>query len=313
MSGKKAKKGTFKKVLHYIGRYKYLLALSVIFAALSSALTLYVPILIGNAIDCIIGKGEVDFNAVFGILVKVGVTVGLTALFTWLMNTLNNRITFHVVRDIRNEAFRKIEILPLSYIDTHPYGEVVSRVIADVDQFADGLLMGFTQLFTGVITIIGTLIFMLSINVKITLVVVLLTPLSMVVAKFIATRTYSMFKLQSETRGEQTAFIDEMIGNQKVVKAFSHEDENLEKFDEINARLEKCSLRATFFSSLTNPSTRFINSLVYAGVALTGALSAIGSGSVGAVITVGELTCFLSYANQYAKPFNEISGYYRTA
>lgn len=305
MSGKKAKKGTFKKVLHYIGRYKYLLALSVIFAALSAALTLYVPILIGNAIDCIIGTGEVDFNAVFGILVKVGITVGVTALFTWLMNTLNNRITFHVVRDIRNEAFRKIEILPLSYIDTHPYGEVVSRVIADVDQFADGLLMGFTQLFTGVITILGTLMFMLSINVKITLVVVLLTPLSMVVAKFIATRTYSMFTLQSETRGEQTAFIDEMIGNQKVVKAFSHEDENLEKFDEINERLEKCSLRATFFSSLTNPTTRFINSLVYAGVALTGALSAIGGG---AAITVGGLTCFLSYANQYAKPFNEISG-----
>ena len=305
MSGKKAKKGTFKKVLHYIGRYKYLLALSVIFAALSAALTLYVPILIGNAIDCIIGTGKVDFNAVFGILVKVGITVGVTALFTWLMNTLNNRITFHVVRDIRNEAFRKIEILPLSYIDTHPYGEVVSRVIADVDQFADGLLMGFTQLFTGVITILGTLMFMLSINVKITLVVVLLTPLSMVVAKFIATRTYSMFTLQSETRGEQTAFIDEMIGNQKVVKAFSHEDENLEKFDEINERLEKCSLRATFFSSLTNPTTRFINSLVYAGVALTGALSAIGGG---AAITVGGLTCFLSYANQYAKPFNEISG-----
>ena len=305
MSGKKAKKGTFKKVLRYIGRYKYLLALSVIFAALSAALTLYVPILIGNAIDCIIGTGEVDFNAVFGILVKVGITVGVTALFTWLMNTLNNRITFHVVRDIRNEAFRKIEILPLSYIDTHPYGEVVSRVIADVDQFADGLLMGFTQLFTGVITILGTLMFMLSINVKITLVVVLLTPLSMVVAKFIATRTYSMFTLQSETRGEQTAFIDEMIGNQKVVKAFSHEDENLEKFDEINERLEKCSLRATFFSSLTNPTTRFINSLVYAGVALTGALSAIGGG---VAITVGGLTCFLSYANQYAKPFNEISG-----
>lgn len=305
MSGKKAKKGTLKKVLHYIGRYKYLLALSVIFAALSAALTLYVPILIGNAIDCIIGTGKVDFNAVFGILVKVGITVGVTALFTWLMNTLNNRITFHVVRDIRNEAFRKIEILPLSYIDTHPYGEVVSRVIADVDQFADGLLMGFTQLFTGVITILGTLMFMLSINVKITLVVVLLTPLSMVVAKFIATRTYSMFTLQSETRGEQTAFIDEMIGNQKVVKAFSHEDENLEKFDEINERLEKCSLRATFFSSLTNPTTRFINSLVYAGVALTGALSAIGGG---AAITVGGLTCFLSYANQYAKPFNEISG-----
>ncbi len=303
MSKQKAKKGTLKKVLKLIGRYKYLLAISVFFAAVSSALALYVPILIGRAIDQIIGRNNVGFDAIVSILIKVGVIVAVTAVLQWVMNTLNNRITFNVVRDIRNEAFQKIQILPLGYIDSHPYGEVVSRMIADVDQFADGLLMGFTQLFTGVVTILGTLIFMLSINVKITFVVVLLTPLSMVVAKFIATRTYSMFKLQSETRGEQTAFIDEMVGNQKVVQAFSHEDENQEKFDEINRRLEKCSLRAAFFSSLTNPSTRFVNSLVYAGVALTGAFAAAGG-----VITVGGLSCFLSYANQYAKPFNEISG-----
>lgn len=303
MSKQKAKKGTLKKVLKLIGRYKYLLAISVIFAAVSSALTLYVPILIGQAIDQIVAKNSVGFDAILSILIKVGVIVAVTAVLQWVMNTLNNRITFNVVRDIRNQAFQKIQILPLGYIDSHPYGEVVSRMIADVDQFADGLLMGFTQLFTGVVTIVGTFIFMLSINVKITLVVVLLTPLSMLVAKFIATRTYSMFKLQSETRGEQTAFIDEMVGNQKVVQAFSHEDENQEKFDEINRRLEKCSLRAAFFSSLTNPSTRFVNSLVYAGVALTGAFAAAAG-----VITVGGLSCFLSYANQYAKPFNEISG-----
>lgn len=303
MSKHKAKKGTLKKVLKLIGRYKYLLAISVVFAAVSSALTLYVPILIGQAIDQIIGKNNVGFDAIVSILIKVGVIVAVTAVLQWVMNTLNNRITFNVVRDIRNEAFQKIQILPLGYIDSHPYGEVVSRMIADVDQFADGLLMGFTQLFTGIVTIVGTFIFMLSINVKITLVVVLLTPISMLVAKFIATRTYSMFKLQSETRGEQTAFIDEMVENQKVVQAFSHEDENQEKFDEINRRLEKCSLRAAFFSSLTNPSTRFVNSLVYAGVALTGAFAAAAG-----VITVGGLSCFLSYANQYAKPFNEISG-----
>lgn len=303
MSKHKAKKGTLKKVLKLIGRYKYLLAISVVFAAVSSALTLYVPILIGQAIDQIIGKNNVGFDAIVSILIKVGVIVAVTAVLQWVMNTLNNRITFNVVRDIRNEAFQKIQILPLGYIDSHPSGEVVSRMIADVDQFADGLLMGFTQLFTGIVTIVGTFIFMLSINVKITLVVVLLTPISMLVAKFIATRTYSMFKLQSETRGEQTAFIDEMVENQKVVQAFSHEDENQEKFDEINRRLEKCSLRAAFFSSLTNPSTRFVNSLVYAGVALTGAFAAAAG-----VITVGGLSCFLSYANQYAKPFNEISG-----
>ena len=302
-SKNKLKKGTFRKIIKRIGRYKYLLLLSVIFAAASALLSLYVPILIGRAIDCIVGKGNVDFDTIFALLVQVGATVGVSALLQWLMNTLNNRITFQVVRDIRNEAFSKLMILPLKFIDSNSHGDIVSRIIADVDQFADGLLLGFTQLFTGVVTILGTLVFMLTINPRITLVVVLLTPLSMLVAKFIASRTYSMFSLQSKTRGEQTAFIDEMVGNQKVVQAFAHEDENLEKFDEINERLEKCSLRAAFFSSLTNPSTRFINSLVYAGVALVGALSAIGGG-----ITVGGLTCFLSYANQYAKPFNEISG-----
>lgn len=302
-SKSKLKKGTFRKIIKRIGRYKYLLLLSVIFAAASALLSLYVPILIGRAIDCIVGKGNVDFDTIFALLVQVGATVGVSALLQWIMNTLNNRITFQVVRDIRNEAFSKLMILPLKFIDSNSHGDIVSRIIADVDQFADGLLLGFTQLFTGVVTILGTLVFMLTINPRITLVVVLLTPLSMLVAKFIASRTYSMFSLQSKTRGEQTAFIDEMVGNQKVVQAFAHEDENLEKFDEINERLEKCSLRAAFFSSLTNPSTRFINSLVYAGVALVGALSAVGGG-----ITVGGLTCFLSYANQYAKPFNEISG-----
>lgn len=299
----KLKKGAFRKIIKRIGHYKYLLLLSVIFAAASALLSLYVPILIGRAIDCIVGKGNVAFDTIFALLVQVGVTVGVSALLQWLMNTLNNRITFQVVRDIRNEAFSKLMILPLKFIDSNSHGDIVSRIIADVDQFADGLLLGFTQLFTGVVTILGTLVFMLTINPRITLVVVLLTPLSMLVAKFIASRTYSMFSLQSKTRGEQTAFIDEMVGNQKVVQAFAHESENLEKFDEINERLEKCSLRAAFFSSLTNPGTRFINSLVYAGVALVGALSAVGGG-----ITVGGLTCFLSYANQYAKPFNEISG-----
>ncbi len=302
---KKAKKGTFKKVLKFIGRYKYLLFLAVLFAAVSASLMLYVPILVGSAIDFIIAKDNVDFDSVFAVLAKVGAIVGAAAILQWLMNTVNNRITYHVVRDIRNEAFKKLSILPLSYIDSHSYGDVVSRIIADVDTFADGLLMGFTNLFTGVVTILGTFVFMLTIDVKITLVVVLLTPVSMLVAKFITSRTYSMFTKQSETRGEQTAFIDEMIGNQKVVSAFAHEDENLEKFDEINNRLEKYSLKATFYSSLTNPGTRFVNSLVYAGVALTGAFSAIG---VAPAITVGGLVSFLSYANQYAKPFNEISG-----
>lgn len=302
---KKIKGSTIKKVLKFIGKYKYLLFLAVLFAAVSASLMLYVPILVGSAIDFIVAKDNVDFESIFAILLKVGVIVGAAALLQWLMNTVNNRITYHVVRDIRNEAFKKIEKLPLGYIDSHSYGDIVSRVITDVDTFADGLLMGFTNLFTGVVTILGTLVFMLTINVKITLVVVLLTPVSMLVAKFITTRTYSMFTKQSETRGEQTAFIDEMIGNQKVVSAFAHEDENLEKFDEINNRLEKYSLKATFYSSLTNPGTRFVNGLVYAGVALTGAFSAIGAAPA---ITVGGLVSFLSYANQYAKPFNEISG-----
>ncbi len=303
MSKTVSKKGVFSKIMRYIGRYKYLLLLSVLFAAVSAILTLLVPVYIGDAIDLIVSKGNVDFGGIVPILLKIAVIIAVTALLQWLMNIFNNRITYNVVRDIRNEAFRKTQALHLSYIDTHSHGETVSRIITDVDQFADGLLMGLTQLFTGVVTILGTLAFMLMIDVRITLVVVLLTPISMLVAKFITTRTYSMFKKQSEIRGEQTAFIEEMVGNQKVVKAFSHEDENLEKFGKINDELQKSSLKATFFSSLTNPGTRFVNSLVYAGVALVGGLLTAGGS-----ITVGALTCFLSYANQYAKPFNEISG-----
>ena len=297
------KRNTLRQVLQYIKSYRVLLILSVALATASVALTLYVPILVGDAIDYIVDRGQVDFDAIFRLLVQISIAVLLTALFQWSMNTINNRITFQVVHDIRDEAFRKIEILPLKYIDGHSHGEIVSRVIADADQFADGLLMGFTQLFTGVITIAGTLIFMFSIHWVIALVVVLLTPISLFVARFIANRTFQMFKLQSETRGEQTAFIEEMIENQQVVHAYTHEKEALEQFDEINERLEQGSLRATFFSSITNPSTRFVNSLVYAGVGLTGALSAISGW-----ISVGQLSCFLSYANQYTKPFNEISG-----
>lgn len=299
-------KGTIRKVLNYIGKYKIFLGLSILFAAFSVILTLYVPILIGKAIDYIIEAGRVDFDRMIPILVKAMIAVGITAFLQWLMNVCNNKITYNVVRDIRKEAMRKIERLPLKYIDSRSYGEIVSRVVADVDTFSEGLLMGFTQFFTGVVTILGTLIFMLTINVRITLVVVIVTPVSLFVAKFIASKTFSMFKLQSETRGEQTAFIDEMIGNLKVVQAYSHEDENMEKFDEINERLEKASLRATFFSSITNPSTRFVNSLVYTGVALSGALIAVNGGVAG--ISVGRLSTFLSYANQYTKPFNEISG-----
>lgn len=306
---KKAPAGTVKKVMHHIRRYRLLLFLLIVLATISVAGTLYAPILIGDAIDLIVGKGDVDFEGIAKLLLEIGIIAGVVALVQWLMNTVNNRITYHVVRNVREEAFRKIQILPLSYIDTHAHGDTVSRVIADADQFADGLLMGFTQLFTGVTTIIGTLFFMLSINWKIALVVVVLTPLSLFVARFIAKKTYSMFKLQSETRGEQTAFIDEMIGNQKIVKAFGREDENLEKFDEINARLEKFSLKAIFFSSLTNPCTRFVNSVVYAFVALTGALAVTEVGfTVEAAFTIGGLSCLLSYANQYTKPFNEISG-----
>ncbi len=307
MKKQKVQMKTIRKILKYIKEYRILLLISIVLASATVALTLYVPILIGNAIDYIIGPNNVNFEAVAQILVKIVVIVGITALFQWLMNTINNSITYQVVSDVRKKAFRKIEILPLSYIDSHPHGEMVSRVIADVDQFAEGLLMGFTQLFMGVVTIIGTLIFMLTINVKITFIVVILTPLSLFVANFIAKRTYSMFKLQSETRGEQTSLINEMIGNAKTVQAFSYQEEALKKFDEINGRLEKYSLRAVFFSSLTNPCTRFINSLVYSAVAFAGALAVIG-GDMGSSMTVGGLSIFLSYANQYTKPFNEISG-----
>lgn len=306
-SGKnKVSRKTLRKVLLRIKNYWVYLIISILMAIVTVASTLYVPIVVGNAIDYILGPGNVDFASVRDVLVKLAVVIIVTAVSQWIMNICNNKITYHVTRDIRDEAIEKIEHLPLSYIDGHSYGEVVSRVIADVDQFADGLLMGFTQFFTGVATIVGTFIFMLLINVKITLVVVLVTPLSFFVAGFIAKKTYSMFKLQSETRGEQTALIDEMIGGQKVVKAYNHEKEIIDKFDEINTRLQKYSLSAIFFSSITNPSTRFINSIVYAGVAVTGALSVIAGGA--GAITVGQLVTFLSYANQYTKPFNEISG-----
>ena len=305
----KNNKEIIKKVLDYIGKYKIFLLLSIILAAISVALTLYIPILTGNAVDCILGPGQVDFAGILVILKKMAVIILLTAIVQWLMNACNNKITYQVIRDVRDEAFRKLEILPLKYIDSHAHGDIVSRIIADVDQFSDGLLMGFTQFFTGVMTILGTLIFMITINAKITLAVVVITPLSFLVASFIAKKTFSMFKLQSETRGEQTALIDEMIGGQKVVKAYGYEDEAVRKFDEINERLQKYSLKAIFFSSITNPSTRFVNSLVYASVAIVGAFSAInGINGVSAGITVGQLSSFLSYANQYTKPFNEISG-----
>lgn len=296
-------KQTLFKVLKYIKKYTFFLICSLVLAAVTVALTLYVPILTGHAIDSILGPGEVDFPQVVSVLWKIGLAVAVTMVAQWIMNVCNNKITYSVVRDIRDEAFRKIQKLPLKYMDGHSHGEVVSRVIADVDQFADGLLMGFTQLFTGVITILGTLLFMLNVNVGITLVVVLITPVSLLVASFIAKRTYQMFKLQSETRGEQTALIEEVLGNQKVVQAFGYEDDAKEKFDEINERLQKCSLRGIFFSSITNPATRFVNSLVYAGVGISGAIFVIRGG-----LSVGQLSCFLSYANQYTKPFNEISG-----
>ncbi|MCI5668628.1 MAG: ABC transporter ATP-binding protein/permease [Oscillospiraceae bacterium] len=303
-----APKGTLKKVLKYVGRHGMFMVLSMILAAVVVALTLYAPILIGDAIDLILGKDNVDFSGVAAILIKTAVVIGVTAIVQWVMNAINNRVAFHVVRDIRNEAFRKIEVLPLSYIDANPSGDIVNRVIADADQFSEGLLMGFTQLFTGVATILGALVFMFTISWQIAVVVVVTTPLSLFVAKFIASRTYRMFRLQSETRGQQTAFIDEMIGNQKVVQAFSHEEKALEEFDRINDRLEEYSLKATFFSSLSNPSTRFVNSVVYAGVALCGALICISTAGTATAFTVGQLSCCLSYANQYTKPFNEISG-----
>lgn len=308
MQSKEKRQGqlaTLKKVLHYMKHYIPLLVLSVILATVSVALTLYFPILTGRAIDLILAKGRVDFDGIIALAKQGVIVIAITAAAQWIMNMCNNRMTYNIVRDIRKDAFDKMEKLPFSYIDSHSHGDMVSRIIADVDTFADGLLMGFTQLFTGLATIIGTLLFMISINIKITLVVVILTPISLFVASFIAKKTYSMFQLQSKTRGEQTALIEEMIGNQKVVQAFNHEDEALEEFDEINNRLQKYSLRATFFSSLVNPSTRFVNSLVYAAVGITGALAVILKGGA---FTVGNLSCFLSYANQYTKPFNEISG-----
>ncbi len=306
MSGKNKTSGqmaALKRLLAAIKKYSIWIVFSVLLAAGSVALTLYVPILVGEAIDCIVAPGKVQFDAISSLLLRVAVLVGVTALMQWVMNMLNNKVTYQVVRDVRVQAFSKLNRLPLSYLDTHPTGETVSRIIADVDQFADGLLMGFTQFFSGVVTIAGTLLFMLTIHPWITLLVVVLTPLSLLMARFIAGRTYSMFQLQSKTRGEQTAFINEMIENQKVVQAFSHEDENLEIFDDVNERLRASSLRATFFSSLTNPCTRFVNSVVYAAVALAGAMAVVGGG-----MSVGGLSCFLSYANQYTKPFNEISG-----
>ena len=296
-------KATMKRVLEYIRKYTPALVLSLLLAGLTVLLTLYIPILTGNAVDLIIGKGQVDMPGIFAIMKKIAIAMIITAVGQWVMNTCNNYITYHVIRDIRTDAFAKLEILPLKYLDAHAYGDIVSRVIADVDTFADGLLMGFTQLFTGVLTILCTLGFMLVTNVPITLVVVCITPVSFLVAKFIATKTYSMFKEQSETRGEQTSLIEEMIDNQKIVNTFSRGEAVKSKFGEINGRLQKCSLKAIFFSSITNPATRFVNSLVYAGVGVFGALVAIKGG-----ISVGRLSCFLSYANQYTKPFNEISG-----
>ena len=297
------KRNTMRKLLRYLKKYWLLLALSLLFAALTVAMTLYLPILIGQAVDLIVAPGKVEFSAIASLLLKMGILIGATALSQWIMNACNNRITYRTVRDIRSDAFARLEILPLRYIDAHSYGEIVSRMIADVDQFADGLLMGFTQFFTGVLTIVGTLLFMLWMNPVITLVVVVITPVSLFVASFIARKTYAMFKEQSAARGEQTGIIDEMVGNQKVVQAFGYQERAQDRFDEVNERLRKCSLRAIFFSSITNPSTRFVNSLVYAGVCVAGALSAVHGG-----ISVGQLTSFLSYANQYTKPFNEISG-----
>ena len=294
---------TLKKVFYRLGRYRIILVFTILLSVITVALTLYIPKLTGKAVDCIAAKGQVDFGGVIEILWQIGICILITALAQWLMNICNNKMKYQIVQDIRNDAFQKIEILPLKYIDSHSYGEVVSRVIADVDQFADGLLMGFTQLFTGAATIVGTFCFMLSVNIKITFVVVLITPISFLVAGFIAKRTYTMFKLQSETRGEQTGLIEEMIGSQKIVQAFGQTEHVMERFDEVNVRLRDYSLKAVFFSSITNPATRFVNSLVYTGVGVTGAIGVI-NGS----LSVGQLTSFLSYANQYTKPFNEISG-----
>ena len=299
----KSQAATLKEVIRRLGRYRIFLVFSILLATVSVALTLYIPKLTGHAVDYVIGKGKVNFPGVIQVMIQIGVCTLITALAQWLMNVCNNKMTYQMVQDIRNEAFDKIEQLPLKYIDGHPYGEVVSRVIADVDQFSDGLLMGFTQLFTGIATIVGTFCFMLSVNVSITFVVVLITPVSFFVANFIAKRTFRMFRLQSEIRGEQTGLIDEMIGNQKVVQAFGRGEDATERFDEVNKRLQEASLRATFFSSITNPATRFVNSLVYTGVGITGAFAVVRS-----AMSVGQLSSFLSYANQYTKPFNEISG-----
>lgn len=303
MDKKQTQMDTLRKVLRYMKKYIPLLVISILLATITVAMTLYFPILTGKALDFIIEKGKVDFVGIADILKTAIIVIIINAIAQWVMNICNNKMTYHIVMDIRKDAFQKIEKLPLSVIDTRSHGDMVSRVIADVDTFAEGLLMGFTQLFSGLATIVGTLLFMLSLDYKITLVVVIITPVSLFVASFIANKTYSMFQLQSKTKGEQTSLIDEMIGNQKVVQAFAHEDEAQAEFEEINNRLEKYSLNATFFSSLVNPSTRFVNSLVYAAVGVFGALSAITGG-----ISVGQLSCFLTYANQYTKPFNEISG-----
>lgn len=305
-TSQKKNAGTVRKVLGYLKAYRTLFAISLVLALLVVALTLYIPILVGNAIDMAIAAGKVNFDGIYTVLLHIGVVSAITAVLQWLMNVCNNRITFGIVRRLRKDAFDKIQSLPLSYIDSHPVGDTVSRVISDADQFSDGLLIGFSQLFTGVLTILGTIAFMLYINISITVVVIVITPLSLFVAAFIAKRTHSLFKKQSETRAEQTSLIDEMIGEHKIVAAFTHEDEALDQFDEINTRLEKCSLKAVFYSSLTNPCTRFVNNLVYAGVALTGSLICVSTGGV--ALTVGGLTSLLNYANQYTKPFNEISG-----
>lgn len=307
MKKAKFKSSTIKQVLHYVRNYKLLLFLSILFATITVALSLYIPIIVGQAIDLLANsQGKIDLDKVLVLLGNIGIIAIIIALLQWIMNNINNKITYNVVRDVRNDAFEKIERLPLKYIDSRSHGEIVSKVIADVDQFADGLLMGFTQLFTGVVTILGTIVFLILINFKIALVVVLLTPLSLFIANFIAKKTYSMFSTQSSARAEQTAIIDEMVGNLKVVKAFSHEDEAIEEFDKVNEKLKKCSVKAIFFSSLVNPTTRFVNALVYASVALVGAFTVTGSGGV--ALTVGALSSVLSYATQYAKPFNEISG-----
>ena len=296
-------KETMKKVLRLIGPYKHFVILSFGFALISAILTLYAPILIGQAVDLILDEGKVEFAGIFQIIKKLAWIIGITGLAQWLMNLCNNKITYRVVKDVRRQAFHHLQKLPLKYIDSHQYGDTISRVITDVDQFSDGLLLGFSQLFTGIVTIVGTLLFMLYINVKIALVVIFITPVSLFVASFIAKKTYTMFKKQSEARAQMTSLVDEMVGNQKVVQAFGYQKEALERFDAINQELKVCSLKAIFFSSITNPSTRFVNGLVYTGVGIVGAISAMQG-----LISVGQLSCFLSYANQYTKPFNEISG-----